>query len=397
MTATDFNGDGKLDLVVASLDQPQLSLLIGNGDGTFAALTGARIGVGGGDVAVADMDHDGRTDFVVSNTVSGSLSVALGDGVGGITRVVNSRAGTNPGRLVIADVDGDGTPDATVVVSAGVAVLRGKGDGTLVPPSALTTATTPADMLGLDVNGDRILDLIVALPEQNGVGVYLGNGHGGFTADAMLEGNQPVALVNGDFTGDGLRDLLVANAGDHTLTLFIAHLGGFEPGCTVAIGVTASRLARADLDGDGRADVIALDALTGTVSTLRGGGGPTCAAAAFSPGGAVAIGAAATGMAVGDLNGDRLPDIVLGVPSSLSLAVASNTTGVAIRPGDVNRDARIDGTDLQQLLAELFDGDGSDADSCAGGAVASGAEADVNGDRSITGADVSDLLRRRTP
>ena len=397
LTTADFDGDGMLDVAVASVDQPQLALLMGKGDGTFAAGADARIGVGGGDIAVADMDQDGHPDIVISNTLSGSLSVALGNGAGGIVKVVSSRAGTNPGRLVIADVDGDGTLDAVVAVSGGIAVLRGKGDGTLVPLSQLTIGATPADMLGLDVNADGILDLVVALPTQNLVRVYLGDRHGGFAAGATLDGDQPVAITHGDFTGDGLQDLVVANAGDQTLTLFIGHLGGFDPPCTVATAVVASRLARADLNGDGRADVVALDAMTGAVSVLLGAGGRSCGAAAFAIGTDLTIAAAASGMAVADINGDRLPDLVIGVPSAHMLALAVNTTNVEVRPGDLNRDTRVDRADLQQLLAELFDGDGSDADSCAGGAVVSGAEADVNGDRSITGADVSALIRRLTP
>lgn len=79
-----------------------------------------------------------------------------------------------------------------------------------------------------------------------------------------------------------------------------------------------------------------------------------------------------------------------------AIIVATNETAVNIRPGDLNRDGRVDRTDLAQLIDELFDGDGSDAANAAGGRVASGAEADANGDSAITGADIPGLLRRAT-
>src|SRR6185295_9681597 len=109
--------------------------------------------------------------------------------------------------------------------------------------------------------------------------------------------------------------------------LFIGRSGGFEPGCTVAMHVIATRLAAADFDGDGRADVAALDAGTGAVRILRGPGARSCAAAMFSAGAEVSGVAAAAGMTIADLNGDRLPDIVIGVPAITALAVSINTTG----------------------------------------------------------------------
>jgi len=396
VVVADLNGHGARDLAVASVDATQLMLLAGNGNGMFTRTTDGRIGFGGGDAVAADINGDGRTDVVVSNTRSGSISTALGNGRGGVTSVLNSRAGSGPQRLVLGDVDGDHKTDVVVTDANGLVVLTGKGDGSFPTLRAVPIGSRPSDLARLDADGNGTVDLLVTVPDQGLSRLYLGNGRGAFSGALTFVGNRPVALTVGDFTGDGRADLLVANAGDQTLTLFTATVSGFDRGCTVATGIVATRLLRTDFNGDGRADVIAVDAGSGDVRVLLGRDPAICAPAAFGAAMELTTGAPIAGVALADVNADRLPDLLLSVPSSRTLVVATNASAVEILPGDLTRDGRVRGDDLALLVAELVDGDGNDAQSTAAGTVATGAEADVNGDGVVSAADVTDLLRRLT-
>lgn len=378
-----------LDLLVAGTGG-KLDLLAGNGSGQFAPIDQARIGLGASDLAVADMDGDGRPDTVVANAASRSISVVLGDATG-FGEVLNSPVGATPLRVLVDDVDRDGTPDVIVVESTQIEVRKGKGDGTFQRPVGVMTGSPPSDVAEFDVNGDGVPDLLVALPDQNVVRTFLGDVHGNFTAGPPsldVHGDQPRAIVLGDVNGDERADLIVAHGANHALTLFAGMPGGFGAGVDVAMEVPASRLLRADFNGDGRADLVAVDDASGAIRVLPGTGG------GFGPPVVLLTGAPIAGISLGDINGDRLPDQVASVPTGSGVVTLHNTTATVVRPGDLNRDGHIDSGDLSLLLNELFDGDGTDATSCAGGTLTSGAEADANGDGQVTAADVAGVLQR---
>jgi hypothetical protein len=134
MTLGDFNHDNKLDLAVAYRNWDSGSgfvrILLGNGDGTFRRGVLARSGKGDTSIASADFNGDGIPDLVVSDiycpTKDGHfhcISVLLGNGDGTFQPPANFREGSGAGQLTVADFNGDGKPDVAAVNIYSVSVL----------------------------------------------------------------------------------------------------------------------------------------------------------------------------------------------------------------------------------------------------------------------------------
>src|SRR5438445_632232 len=139
----DFNGDGKLDLAVASFGSNLVSVLLGNGDGTFQAALTFAVRTGTSSVAVGDFNGDGKLDLVVADLVAGdsaSVSVLLGNGDGTFQAALNSSTGgSRPASVAVGDFNGDGKLDLAVAnpVYGSVSVLLGNGDGSFVATSVV--------------------------------------------------------------------------------------------------------------------------------------------------------------------------------------------------------------------------------------------------------------------
>jgi len=127
----DFNTDGKLDLVVANelsmgpnnYTNGSVSVLLGNGDGTFRSAVNYGAGVSPDSVAVGDVNGDGKLDLVVANQGSANVSMLLGNGDGTFQAAVNYSTGEYPFSVALGDLNGDGQPDLAVGNSANVSVL----------------------------------------------------------------------------------------------------------------------------------------------------------------------------------------------------------------------------------------------------------------------------------
>lgn len=109
----DFNGDGKQDLAVANLNGGNISILLGNGNGTFGSAANFAAGFGPNSVTVGDFNEDGRQDLAVAN-FSGSVSILLGTGYGSFSSPTSFPAGTRPSAVVMGDFNGDGKQDLAV-------------------------------------------------------------------------------------------------------------------------------------------------------------------------------------------------------------------------------------------------------------------------------------------
>src|SRR5881397_2620325 len=164
----DFNGDGRLDLAVtnaSSYDVPgTVSVLLGNGDGTFQSALSFAVGSNPLSVAVGDVNGDGRLDLAVANYYSNDVSVLLGNGDGTFQPARTFRVGTYPSSVVVGDFNGDGRPDLAVANgnSNDVSVLLGNGDGTFQPALSFAAGTAPVSVAVGDINGDGRPDLAVA-------------------------------------------------------------------------------------------------------------------------------------------------------------------------------------------------------------------------------------------
>jgi hypothetical protein len=315
----DFNGDGRLDLAVANQGTAPdyadggLSVLLGNGDGTFRPPVQYTTGVRPLAVAVGDFNRDGIPDLAVTNY---TVSVLLGNGDGTFQTPANYAAGHQAWGIAVGDLNGDGILDLAVgdVGSRAVGVLLGKGDGTFQPAryyAAGGTGDFIASVAIADLNGDGIPDLAaVAAGTSFTVGVLLGKGDGSFqSAQSYPVGPQPNFVAVGHFNGDGKPDLAVTNSFSNNVSVL---LGNGDPIFQAVPGYGTGNFPQAvvarDLNGDGIPDLALVVGPGGgdSVSVLLGKGGGTFQEAVQYP-----VGKTSGSIAVADLNGDGIPDLVL--------------------------------------------------------------------------------------
>jgi Bacterial Ig-like domain (group 3)/FG-GAP-like repeat len=320
----DFTGDGKLDLVTSnaappSSGGPTLSVLAGNGDGTFRAARTVTAGEAGNALAAGDFRGDGKLDLAVASDFgANNATVLLGNGDGTFVTTPAVPAGSLPSAVAAGDFTGDGQLDLVTTGFGGNAVVQlNNGDGTFRTGPTLAVAGTPTSVVVGDFTGDGRQDLAVGT-QAGTIDVFPGNGDGTFQAPRVVNlgvSNSVRAVVAGDFNGDGRLDLAVTSdqlqAGDTGLvTVLLGNGDGtFRNAGAVNVGVGAEGLVAADLNGDGKLDLVTTSLLPGgarDVKVLPGNGDATFQTPlALTPGGR------ATSVAAGDFTGDGKPDLVL--------------------------------------------------------------------------------------
>jgi Bacterial Ig-like domain (group 3)/FG-GAP-like repeat len=278
----DFNADGNLDLAVACFQPGNqgVSVLLGNGDGSFQAQQPYPIGVEPIAVAVGDFNSDGAPDLAVVD-FAGSLIVLLNNGDGTFTPERQTfPAGTEPMAIVVGDFNGDGNLDVAVVGHfSQVQVLLGNGDGTFQPAKAYDTGRFPFGIAVGDLNGDGILDLAVTNLMDSSVSVLLGNGDGSFTTLPPIDIGVPIGpagIVIADFNGDGVPDLAVSTGisnGDTVTVLLGNGDGTFQQlhRYPLPVGGDPIGLVTADFNGDGVPDLAAANFTQSAVAIFLGG------------------------------------------------------------------------------------------------------------------------------
>ena len=186
LAVADFNGDGNLDLVTANVGN-NVSVLLGNGNGTFGTATSFSIGAAPvvsypEEVAVGDFNGDGKPDLVTANPGSNNVSVLLGNGGGAFGAAMNFSVGRYPFSVAVGDFNGDGKLDLVTANANGnnVSVLLGNGNGTFGAAANFSVGVNPAWVAMGDFSGDGKLDLVTANHLGNNVSVLLGNGNGTF-------------------------------------------------------------------------------------------------------------------------------------------------------------------------------------------------------------------------
>jgi VCBS repeat protein len=320
--AADFNGDNKLDLVAVNHESPvgTVSILLGDGTGHFGTPTKFNVGDDPLSVATGDFNGDGNIDLVVANEggFSDNVSVLLGNGMGSFgAATAFPVGGEQPTDVVVADFNGDSKLDlavANVGVPPGISILFGTGSGSFVPDKHYGGAFD--SMAVSDFNGDGKPDLVFGSQFQDQIKVLINEGNGGLgQVRTFVVGNRPTVVAVGDFNNDGKTDVATCDGRDFSGGVSI--LSGDGAGGFIAIptlnGAKFPRVVESgDFNGDGRADLVASN---GSVWLNDGMGG----LAEKTNGGEIST--LITFITVGDLNADGKLDLVKMNPTSREIGV----------------------------------------------------------------------------
>ena len=273
VAAGDFNGDGRQDLAVANGNSSSntVSILLGNGRGTFKLPTSYATFISPNWVAVSDFNGDGKQDLaVVSNSSPSSVSILLGDGTGKFGHFTSFSAGNNADTVAVGDFNRDGHEDLAIDsrFPNGVSILLGDGTGRFGPPTTYAAADPISVAVG-DFNGDGKQDLVTSNLGPGTVSVLLGTGSGGFSpATDFAVGVQPFSVALGDFNGDGKQDLAVANSAKNVSLLLGDGTGNFSAPVTFTVGLSPRFVAVGDFNGDGQQDLAIANGASGNLSIL---------------------------------------------------------------------------------------------------------------------------------
>ena len=330
ITSADFNNDSNLDLATPTQIANSTSVLLGKGNGTFQPQVSYPVGQLPVSVAAGDLRNNGIVDLVTVNqncTNSpcnpGSVSVLLGNGDGTFQPHVDYNVGLDPLGVAVGDFRGIGKLDLAVAneTSQAISILLGKGDGTFQPQVFYQAGLNSQQVVVGDFNGDVKLDLATSS------GLLLGNGDGTFQALLPYPSGAGGYIAVGDFNGDGKLDLatstgLLLGNGDGTFQATIAYPYGSGSGF----------VATGDFNQDGKLDLV-ISAYPSTETTLLLGNGD---GTFQEPIPYLIANEIASQFTVGDFNGDGVPDLAAPDANTNTVGVMLSAAFKGISPSSLN-------------------------------------------------------------
>jgi hypothetical protein len=371
IAAADFNNDSWIDIVVANQGADNVGVFLGFDYAVFASydiLLTTRVSMPDY-VVVADFNNDSQWDLAVANKAVGTIDVLLGYGNGSFAAQMMNSVGSlsAPFSMAVGDFNNDNRVDIAVADSShsNISVLLGYGNGTFAHYMSYSTGSLSSVSIAVgDFNNDGNLDLVFTNQNDNNVGIFLGYGNGTFPQQIsylMPDKSNPVWVAVSDFNNDTILDIAVANFDGNTVSVIIGHGDGtFRNITTYSTGNNSSpcSIAVGDFNEDSSMDIAVANQNAQNIGIFFGyGNGTFSSQTTYSTG----LGSVMTSIIVGDLNKDSVLDILVTDYGSgngnigvlygygdgnftllqiYSTGVNSNPTSVAI--GDFDNDNRAD-------------------------------------------------------
>jgi hypothetical protein len=350
--ASDLNHDGWLDLTLVNEDSADLRVFVhaANAFAPYSTFVQPTFPVGprASPSEPADFNHDGHTDITVVNINSNNVSILLGNGDGTYAPQQLVVVGSTPRGNAVLDADGDGDIDIANTNSSGfgsISLLLNDGNGAFGPPTFFEGGGNGEYALGsADMNNDGILDLVVGARATQQIIVNRGNGDGTFTPlTPQSAGGSVWMLVCGDVNGDGNIDVATANSSNNNGAILLGDgLGGLAAPQTVPTDAFPLGVDMGDLDGDGDMD-LALSSFSGDWRLFTNNGNGTFAFLQEfdAP-------QAASCALFFDCDNDG--DLDLGLIDELAdVVIVQRNSGIA-KPGDVDGDGVVNIDDLLTII-----------------------------------------------
>lgn len=280
VATSDFDGDGVTDIVTTNIGNDSISILFGNGDGTFKEHKQMPVAKEPRAMALDDFNGDGRIDLAIACSGNDQIAVYYGQGNGTFIPGQRYSVHKTPVSIAAGDLNGDRKSDLAVALrNDKIKIFIGQGDGTFVEGPQYEYGDTPTSIALADLDRNGILDIAVTNggPMSSAVSIWLGNGDGSFRSPTDYRtGKRPLVVTFADFNGDHLADLLVMNGQMDSFTIFLGNGNGtFQPGKeSGADAGPVYGLAR-DIDGDGHMDAAIVNVQSNNLSILYGRGDGT--------------------------------------------------------------------------------------------------------------------------
>ncbi len=274
----DFNHDGFVDICVANINTASISILLGNGDGTFGPPQEVSVGSDPRGIAVLDVDGDGDVDIVNTNFSSNNMSLLINDGSGVFgSATFFEGGGTGEWALAAVDMNEDGLLDLVIGArtSQRILVNTNDGDGTFTFVSAISSGGSVWMIACGDVNGDGHEDVSAVNSSTNNGAILLGDGAGSLGPPSTHATDPfPLATDLGDLDGDGDLDWVTSSFSGDWFVFKNDGAGVFSFDQEILAPAAASCALMTDLDNDGDLDLVLVDEIADVVILMENVGGP---------------------------------------------------------------------------------------------------------------------------
>ncbi|SFS52759.1 FG-GAP-like repeat-containing protein [Marininema halotolerans] len=331
ITTGDFNSDGNLDLAVVNVSSATVSVLLGDGTGSFATQATFTVGNTPIQITTGDFNNDGDLDLAVTNYSTTTISLLLGNGDGSFATQTTFTVEANPYGITAGDFNNDGNLDLAVANNGfnggtTVSVLLGNGAGSFGTQTTFTVETGPEGITTGDFNNDGNLDLAVTNFSSGTVSVLLGNGAGSFGTQSTFDvGDAPEGITVGDFNNDGNLDLAVINNNNNTVSILLGNGdGSFATQSTFDVGIEPTRITTGDFNCDGNLDLavtnLGVENSGTTISVLLGNGDGS-----FATQTTFTVGTGPDGITTGDFNNDGSLDLAISDSGDATVSILLNS------------------------------------------------------------------------